>query len=346
MGSLGLEWIWRGPPNGGATQEDVRIMKTIRVAWVLGSILCVAILLNGCGNPDKNKLMFKPEVNAARTVNVSNASNSSMSLMGMSMTIGYTDQKTYIMTPTAVSDTGDVTLTVTYDFVKAEMTGMDAMMGGAGMPNMPGMDDMFGMKAMQKALDTLKGQSFTVQVSKLGEVLRVEGADAIAEKVADAYEGPAHLPGAEMKSSIRDGYGDASMQEQMKRIFLKVPDKALNAGDSWEENLSTENMEVPVDITSTLTVGERNAGVLPFTIANQMSVDFSKGPMGKALASGNASATLTGQGSGTAEFEEATGWVRSYVTTGKASGNISAPGGMSIPIEISTKTEITSFPKS
>lgn len=319
-------------------------MKRKLSMWSLGALVCVTMLFNGCGDPDKNKLIFKPEVNAARTVNVSNAANTSMSLMGMNMAIGVSDERTYIMTPTAVGDTGDVTMDVTYDYVKTEMTGMEGLMGGAAQ-NLPGMDDLFGMKAMQKALDTLKGQTFTMQVSRFGEVLNVDGADAIAGKLADAYEGPAHIPAAEMKSSIRNGYGDAAMLQNMKLVFLKSPDKALNAGDTWEEKTTVENMEMPVEIASTLTVGERNAGILPLTITNQMSVDFSKGPMGKAIASGNADSTLSGQGSGTAEFEESTGWPRSYVMTGKASGNIAIPGAGSIPLELATKTEITSFAK-
>jgi hypothetical protein len=319
-------------------------MKRKLSVWSLGALVCATMLFNGCGDPDKNKLIFKPEVNAARTVNVSNAANTSMSPMGMNMTIGTSDERTYIMTPTAVGDTGDVTVEVMYDFVKTEMTGMEGLMGGA-VQNLPGMDDLFGMKAMQKALDTLKGQTFTMQVSRFGEVLNVNGADAIAGKLADAYDGPAHIPATEMKSSIREEYGDAAMLQQMKLVFLKSPDKALNAGDTWEEKTTINNMEMPVEVTSTLTVGERNAGILPLNIANQFSVDFSNGPMGKVIASGNASSTLSGQGSGTAEFEEATGWPRTYVTTGKASGNISMPGVGSMPLEVSTKTEITSFAK-
>ncbi|MCC6488537.1 MAG: hypothetical protein IT364_13655 [Candidatus Hydrogenedentes bacterium] len=320
-------------------------MKTTHLCMSLGLLFCAGILFNGCGDPDKNKLLFRPELNVARTVNTSDASNTSMKMMGMEMTIGASKEMSYVMTPTAVDENGVVTLEVVIDHVRNETTGLDGMLKGAGMPQVPGMDDMFGEKAMQKALESMKGEKFTIRVSRNGEVLGVDGADAIASKIADAYTPPAHLPAEQIKSGIRQGYGNQGTLELMKQIFIKTPDQALNPGDTWQETTNRGSAEMPMEGTSTFTVGERNAGLLTLTTADQYQLDFSKGPMAGAMAAGNASAKISGQGTGTAEYEETTGWPRKWVTTAKASGSISAMQGVEMPMEISAKFEINSFPK-
>jgi len=319
-----------------------------RTCLVTTLLVCAAILFNGCGDPDKNKLIFRPELNVARTVNTSDSSSTNMKFMGMDMTIGNSQEVTYIMTPTAVAEDGTVTLEVVYDYVKQEMTGLEGLLSGAnmpGMPQIPGMDDPLGTKAMKKALDTLKGEKFTVRVSRFGEVLGVEGADASASKVADALAPPAHLPADQIKQQLRQGLGNEGVMQQMRKVFLTAPDKALKAGDTWERDTALENMDLPMVAKSTITVGERGAGILKLSTVGQYTVDFSKGPMGEMMASGDAKATLSGQGSGTAEFEEATGWPLSWVSTMKASGSVSPMAGMNVPLEISAKTEVSSYPK-
>ncbi len=320
-------------------------MTTKRVCFIATLLLCAAILFNGCGNPDQGKLLFKPELNVARTVNTSEAFTNTSKLMGMDMTFGTSKDVTYVMTPTAVDDEGTVAVDVVYDYVDTEVTGLDALLGGAGAAQIPGMDDPFGTKAMQKALDSLKGERFTVRVSKFGDVLGVEGADEVAGKVADALQGPAHIPADQLKSQLRQGYGNEGTLEQMKQIFMKVPDKALNPGDSWQEDLTREDLGMPIDMTMTITAGERNAGILNLNIATQYSVDFSKGPMGEAMKSGGGSGTMEGSGSGTAEYEDATGWPRKAVITAKGTGTISPMKGMNMTMEFSAKNEITSYPK-
>lgn len=312
-------------------------------SWSLLALVCATILFNGCGDPDKNKLIFKPEVNVARNVNVSDAMTMSMNLMGMEMTIGNTKDTTYIMTPTAIDEVGNVTLEVTYDRIDTEVTGLDGLLGGANMPNVPGLEDPMGVKAMEKALEVMKGETFTLRVSRFGEVLGVEGADSIAAKVADAYDSPAHIPGADMKASLRQGLGDSGTVELMKQIFMKAPDQALNPGDSWQETITRDDLAIPTNITSTITVGGREAGILTLNSVDQYNFDFTKGPLGKAMTSGSASATLSGEGSGTAEYEEATGWPRKFVSTAKASGSMSPAAGISFPMEISAKSEVASY---
>jgi uncharacterized cupredoxin-like copper-binding protein len=323
-------------------------MSLKRTCLIACLLICVAVLLNGCGDPDKNKLLFRPELNVARTVNTSLNANTSMKLMGMEMNIGNSREVTYIMTPTAIADDGTVTVEVVYDYVKEEMSGLDAMLGGAnlpGMQQMPGMDDMFGTKAKSKALEALKGEKFTVRVSRLGEVVGVEGAEVAAGKLADAYQPPAHIPADEVKKQIRQEYGNENMTFQMKQVFLTTPDKALNSGDTWQEDITSDDPAMPLEVKSTITVGDRAGGILKLSSVDEYTIDFSKGPMGAMMGSGDAGAKLAGQGSGTAEFDEASGWPRTSVSTMKASGSVSPMEGMNMPMDVSVKVEVTSYPK-
>ena len=313
--------------------------------WLL---LAALALLPSC-NPDKNKLLFRPEVQGSRVVNTTEAVSFSMNIVGMDMTMGYSRDASYIMTVKSIDDTGDTTLDVTYDVMRFEVNGLEGLLGGfQGMPNMPklpGMDDPLGLKALKEALNALKGETFTVRVNRHGEVLKVTGADAIAKKVTDGLKGPARGPAAGMGEGLVKGLGDEGTLAAMKSIFLVTPDKALNAGDSWQETLERDDLAVPMQADTAITVRERSQGTLTLDLVSKYTLDLSSGPLKETFAGAKGSTSITGQGSGVLSFEEATGWLREGVTTGKVSGSLSPVEGVQFPINASFKTEVHSYPK-
>ncbi len=302
----------------------------------------IAILSTGCHSADDGKLLFRPDLNAPRSVHTSDNTTTKMKLNGRDITFGNVREATYSMTPTAVTDDGTVTLDVVYDSVHEEMSAPEGLPGG----DAPGIDDLFGNKSKQEALDVLKGERFTIRVSCLGEVLSVDGADACADKAVDAYKAPGHIPGEQVKQQIRHGLDNAAMKQQMRRVFLNVPDKALKPGDAWRNNSEFEGLPMPTKVESTNTLEKREDGIATIDTDYAYTVEMSKSPTGGASNPNPKNAAITGKGSGTAEYEEATGWVRTSVSTMTASGTAAAKGGASSPIEVSGKMETTSRPAS
>lgn len=319
-------------------------MSTTRFFIHAALTLSLAILITACGNPDKNKLLFRPELNTQRAVSSSQATNVVVKMMGMDMNFSSTSDISYVMTPKSVDEAGVVTLEVAYESARIQVTGMESMMQNVpNMPKVPGMDDLYGAKAVQKALDTINGETFTARVSRQGEVLAVEGADAIADKLATACKPPAHIPADVMKERLKDEFGNEGVKEYLEGAFIKAPDKALNPGDTWQE--TEDRQEKGLHSEETYTVRERVGGSVALDLVAQYTMDASKMPgLGQMSGSGGNS-ELKGQGSGTIKVDDLTGWVLEGVSTGKVSGTAAPAPGMQVPLEISSKYEVHSYAK-
>jgi hypothetical protein len=320
----------------------------------------MAPLLSGC-NPDKNKLIFKPSPGSARMVDTEDAFNFSINMAGMSMGFGMSRDSTYRMTAESVAPDGVVTLNVTLESTTMDLSGLDALLGGAmggpqgasGMPAIPGLpsgDDPLGTKALKTAMDAAKGESFKVRVNRHGEIIEVSGADAIAEKVANAYKAPGGLPAVEMKMNIRNMLGNQGMKNSLQQIFVAAPDKPLTAGSSWNTQLVNDSAGVPVTADTTITLKERANGFLTFDTALQLAFDMKSGPMKELLDNPNVKADMKGNGSGSLKFDEGTGWLVDSLSTGTVNGNISfqvpqGGGSFAIPIEVAYKGTVKTYPQ-
>lgn len=330
--------------------------RALRIA--LGAVL-VAILGAGC-NPDKNKLLFKPQPNAKRTVDTEEAMNVSINLAGMNLGFGMSTESTFELTPKTVDDQGTATVEVACRSMGVEVTGLDALTGG-GLPggNFPGMpprpagapanDDPFAMKAIKVALKAIEGETFSVKVNKLGEIVEVNGADAVAEKAAAAFKAPAGAPPLQPKSEFRKLLGDDAMKRTLQNVFVARPDKKLNPGDSWQGRIESGNAMFEVARDTTLTVKGRNGGVVSVEAPAQTSVNLESGfvsQAGRAIPS--LKIDISGQSTGTLSFEEQTGWLSESIATGQIPGTISAQipqmGNFSTPVEVAYKMTVRNTP--
>ena len=319
------------------------------------TVIAVVTLGPGC-NPDKNKLFFKPQQGAKRIVDAEEAMNVSMNVMGMSMSFGTSMEYTFDMTTNSIDELGNSTIDVAFKSVVYDMTGLDAMLGGggtgvAGMPAIPGMpkgDDPFGIKSLKAAMKSVEGQSFTVKVSKLGEVTEVSGADTIAEKASSMYKPPAIAGPVSSKQVLTRAIGDEAMKKTMESIFNTRPDKKLNAGDTWQEKTTGGDAMVAMTQDTTMTVKERAGGMVNVESAAKIDITPAADMLKKMGEMPGFKMELSGQGSGTYKFDEATGWLVDGVATAKIPGSMSmsAPqmGNMSIPIEASYKMSVKSYP--
>jgi len=323
----------------------------VRLVGVTAAATLMLILGSGC-NPDKNKLIFKPTPAAKLTVDTEEVYNLSMTAMGMSMGIGSSSENTFEMTAQTVDPAGVATIQAVIKSMEVDITGMEAMMGG-GLPGIQAgiekNDDPIGMKAMKEALKAAKDQSFTVKVDRFGKVLEVTGADEIAAKVAEAYKQPKGLPPMPARSMFREIIGDKPMKEIMDSIFVSRPDLKLTNGKTWQGTFVRSNNATETAHDVTFTVRDRANGVVNIDTVAKVDVKPNAGLFaGAGPMADNIKFEVNGQGTGTLQIDEATGWVKDWSGSGTMPGNISVQvpemGNMSMPIEISYKTSIKSFP--
>ncbi|MDZ4858163.1 MAG: DUF6263 family protein [Candidatus Hydrogenedentes bacterium] len=324
----------------------------VRFVGLIVATLLATTLGSGC-NPDKNKLLFKPQPNAKQSVDTEDVMNFSINLMGVQLGFGAATESSFEMIPQSVDESGTVTLEVIFKSMKVELTGLDALMGsmpGRGASATVTTDDPQGLKAMHAAVKTVEGQSFTATVSKFGEVLEVRGADALSEKAAAAYKAPKGLPSppVPIRTTFRESLGDDAMKNTLAHVFVARPDKKLRAGDNWQGTMTRANAFVEATQATTFTVKERAGGVV--TVDSLAQVDIR--PHGDLLGSGgngfDVTLEISGQGAGTMQFDETTGWLKDWTGTGTIPGNISvkAPqlGSQSLPIELSYKSVVKTVP--
>ncbi|MBM3289060.1 MAG: hypothetical protein FJY92_02805 [Candidatus Hydrogenedentes bacterium] len=332
-------------------------MRNVKLGTVVA--IAVAVLLGSGCNPDKNKLFFKPEQGAKRTVDTESAINFSMDLMGMKMGFGSSTEATFDLTTQSVDAAGIATIDVGIVSYRTEITGLDAMLGGAmpggAMPGggqIPGMgagDDPFGMKAMKTAFKAVEGEHFSVTVNKLGEITGVTGADALGAKAAAAFKAPEGMPkGAVSGDMFKMALGDTTMKSTLESVFVARPDKKLNAGDTWQGQSSGGSAMMQARSDVTYTVKERAGGSVNVDTAAKLSFEPQAEMVEQMKKMPGLKIEISGQGAGTQSFDEATGWLTDSLVSGTIPGNISAQipqmGNMSIPVEVSYKTSVKTFP--
>ncbi len=326
----------------------------VRIVGLTAVVLTAVILGSGC-NPDKNKLLFKPQQGAKRTVDTEEAINMSIKMAGVSMGFGSSMNFTLDMTTQNVDEQGVATFDVAFKSLSMDVTGLDAMMGGAmggpGAPKIPGMptgDDPFGIKSMKTALKAAAGQSFTVKVNKLGEVTEINGADAIAEKASEGFKPPAMGAAGTSKQVFVKMIGDDAMKKTMQSVFTSRPDKKLNAGDTWQDKITSGDAMATITQDATYTLKERAGGTVNVDIAAQMEFAPGADLMKQAAAMPGFKMEMSGQGTGTLQFDEASGWLVDRTSTANVPGNMTMKipqmGDMSIPIEASYKMSVKSYP--
>jgi len=136
-----------------------------------------------------------------------------------------------------VNADGSATVEMRYDRVKIKMSGVleveydsDAPKkeGGEKKEGEEGMPDIAGM--MSRAMGVMVGKSFTVRMSRKGEMSDIKGFDKIMEAMAKEF-------GAEGGGEMLKGmYSEDQVRQMFQSGFGFVPNRAVAKGESWDNN--------------------------------------------------------------------------------------------------------------
>ncbi len=179
------------------------------------------------------------------------------------------------------------------------------------------------------------GRSYTLKVSPNGEVLEVEGGDAIREAVTDALPEDETLR-ARITDQVMRNVTDKALKDKLWRVFLPGfrPDEPVAVGDSWAP--------IPLQrkiVKNTCTLASCEDGIATVVYEGDIESDPDPEPIKEGPLTIRWKKT-TGRVNGTGRINEQTGMIleaqvdatfeREYVVSGKPN----AEGEMSIPVTI------------
>lgn len=252
-------------------------------------------------------------------------------VMGMDQSIDQKIGYTFRQEVSGVTDEGHYQIKVTYDRMLFEQS---STMGSVAYDSQ---DPPEPVPAQAKGYAAMVGKGFEMTMDQQGEVLRIEGLDAMLDQVLD--EVSAEQPMApEARTTFKQQFGENSMKQNMASLAGFYPDQPVNVGDHWEiiqKKAGATAMRIQTDYV----LAKAEEGVLTLGAKGDISPVPDAAPT--VMGGMELAYQLSGTQSGTLLVDQATGLLNSGTLTQQVSGTITMTGGpageMEWPITIDSE---------
>ncbi len=155
-----------------------------------------------------------------------------------------------------------------------------------------------------KSLAVMSGTVIQVQMTPDGKVAKVEGVDAMIDKMIKAM----NITDSEQKQAVladlRKQWGTDAMKQSLEQITSFYPTKPVMQGNSWTSDFNLTS-GVPMHIVSTYTLQTRIGGIDSIDVSSQISSDTATSSV--TMGSLTMAYSINGSQSGTILADEATG---------------------------------------
>ncbi len=230
----------------------------------------------------------------------------------------------------------DIYLTqITYERVKTDMMspGMDQTYDSANPPEE--------ISPSLKGVAMLVGKSFTLEFKKDGEVLKLEGLDAIFNTMLDSLDIADETMKETFAEQMRSQFGDEAMKKSMEGMHRIYPEKPVAIGESWKRTLNISSGPVPMQVQNewTLLAVEGNEAVIGIK-SKVLPIDGAK-----PLEMMNLSIRYEIEGSqeGNIRLQMENGWTNESVINQKMGGEVEMSGMLKLGAPEDTKRWPISF---
>ena len=236
----------------------------------------------------------------------------SQELFGTTQTTDHTSSFDYSYTVNRVDADGNLSVSVRYGAARYKMTEPDGSViyDSATATEVP---------AQAIGYAALVGNGFDLELSPSGEVLAINGVDALLDAVLEAAELP---PGPESdmrRETLLAQFGEEVLVDTFEQSFNIYPDGPVAVGDSWSEQGAVNyGFAFLADITWTLV--DRADGVATVEVTSTIESDPDAEPPDLSVMP--MEMALTGEQSGTLLIDEATGWVLGSTLTQSLTGSM------------------------
>lgn len=179
---------------------------------------------------------------------------------------------------------------------------------------------------MAQGFASLVGQGFTMEISPYGSVVNITGANEIIDKMLEDMDFPeSESMSQEIKTSMQNQFGDAALQETMKKMFSIYPGRPVGVGDSWQA-IWNMSKGFPMILNNTWKITDIDS--------NQVFLDvYTKAESNKEailiqMGGVEMSYDLSGEQKGSMILDRATGWCIGSQLEQAFEGTIKATGEM------------------
>lgn len=298
----------------------------------LGYSLTTFIFLQSCSSSKSIELSFNPAAGKKYKYIITTDNTTDQEAMGKKVEIKQHMEMyaTYTITKT---DGNEKELTVMYDRIVSKQEAM----GKAFTIDTDTPDTTSESAKLQASmLGALKGQAFTVVLSKEGSVKAVKGFDAIFDKMSNQIPGDDKTHQTVMKT-MKSTLGEDFIKSMFTHAFKIFPDKKVGVNSTWNTKMELKHLfGLIVDNTFTLkSFDDKKASLgVDATITTNGDMEL----MGMKV-----NADLKGTANGKTELERNTGMVLSSTINENIKGNMKVMG-MEVPMSIEQKTTIIGQP--
>ncbi len=269
--------------------------KLMALLFTLAVSICLAPASSGAAV--ELKLNLRP--GTSYRVRSDNSLRMVQSMMGVEMEMSQRMVIYYTFTVRSASGGGEFTLDVNHEAVSLELDGIKGEMRWdsnlEAEPEHP----------LARGLAALVGESYTLRLNSVGEVLAVEGLDRIAEKMAGSVELDNGGTREKALGGLRELVGEQAQKEMLGQLFAVYPAHPVEPGDSWPVNDST--VSIPLQRHGMLTLNELEGNRA--TIGLDAEIAIGEGGMQRSLGPLQVEMKLAGTQTGTFSLDLDTGWI-------------------------------------
>jgi hypothetical protein len=275
-------------------------MKTARHMKIFIILMLILVTLVGTGRIfGESKLSLRMKLQKGQTylLQSKNQTNISQTINGSKINI--TQNMTVAMKCQVldVDSLSSATLKITYSGIKFLQEGTAGKVEYDS--DRPSPDSPAGANILSALVDA----GFTMKVSPTGQILDIQGIDAMMESILQKIGADNHIEN--VRENLKKQYGDAAIKEMSQQFMLNFPKEPIGVGESWTAKTSISK-GIFVDLETTYTLRERRNGTALFDISSVITPNSAKEPMDFGLF--KMRYVLSGKQEGTVQIEEADGF--------------------------------------
>lgn len=258
----------------------------------------------------------------------------SQAIEGQKLDVAQTIGINYVFDVLHVDADGTATTKLTYKAVEFRSQGAE------GVISYDSADAPAEVPLQAKGFAAIVGESLTVQISAQGQVLDMQGADALLGRALARLELPDGPIRTGVEDALRRQFNAGAIKTALENMLALFPGKPVGIGDSWSKQV-TLSKGFPMLINTTWTLKSRKNGIA--LIEAHSTID--PNPAGEPLQLGQTKLiyAVSGTQQGTLEIEADSGWLSHAQLTQKAGGQIHLQGNPANPPEDSWPVTIKSM---
>jgi pentatricopeptide repeat protein len=306
-------------------------MKKLYCLFILAYCVPAVLVSVSCaGSGEKIDLKLSLEQGKTYKLRTINDVKMTQTFQGREMEMSQKMTFDFTFEVQAVDDGGDATVEVTYHSIAVEME------GPMGKVEYDSTNPTETETPMVKGFAALAGQSYTMVISTMGEVKKVEGMKEIMDRMIESLDLPEEQRKEAIRGQFENMFGDQAAVEMMGQMFVMFPDRPVGVGDAWSKTI-TMTKGMPMTVEHDWTLKERKDGIAVLADESVIKSNPDAGPMD--MGPMKITMDIAGEQSGTVELDESTGWIVGGRMTYRVSGEQKIEGpaeetSQSIPLSM------------